>query len=66
MHGLSDIRRLNSNAPSQRVAAANVDDDFADIAYLVGLCRTGTKFVLTTDELSRIADYLVAAYGIEE
>lgn len=66
MHGLETIRQLNNNLPAN---AANTTvpteaQELKDIGYLVHSLRCG--FTPSNTDKERIADYLVAAYGIQE
>jgi hypothetical protein len=69
MYGLETIQRLNAEAAVARVHTAALHtpceaDELKDIGFLVALMREHTT--QPGDWRSRAADYLVAAYGIEE
>lgn len=71
MHGLEDIKRLNANihdGTARSIPAAD-ELELIDVARYVGILRNEGRsdpVALTTFEADTIADYLVAAYGIQE
>lgn len=68
MHGLETIVKLNATYQQAQTTTPCEADELKDIAQLVAKCRGGmhTWLTLTAREGERIADYLVAAYGIQE
>lgn len=68
MHDLQTIVALNAVAGARSNAVAPEHDplEVIDVARYVGMLRNNEGAPLTVHEAQQIADYLVAAYGIQE
>lgn len=74
MHGLETIRKINdiavaamaeSGVAVKAITTPAEQAELEDIAKFVTMLRNKTAFI-TYVEQNHIADYLVAAYGIQE